>query len=198
VNVADHGRKRIGRENEPKIVREEDAESPARPMRLRSAPPTLGRQTEGGIAMTQIERSIVIDRPVEDVFAFTHDISKNTLWQTTLVESKPLTDGPLQVGSRWQDARRFLGKRVETVMELTEYEPSRSSAMKMVEGPVPLEARYQLEPVNGSTKLTATGELDAHGFFKVAEPVFARMAARELESSLGHLKDLLESEEVPS
>jgi hypothetical protein len=68
------------------------------------------------------------------------------------------------------------------------------SAVRLVEGPVPMSGRYLLEPAGGSTKLTATGELDAHGFFKLAEPVFARMTARELESSLGHLKDLLESD----
>jgi hypothetical protein len=38
-----------------------------------------------------------------------------------------------------------------------------------------------------------TGELDAHGAFKLAEPVFARITSRELEANLGHLKDLLEA-----
>ena len=38
------------------------------------------------------------------------------------------------------------------------------------------------------------GELDAHGFFKLAEPVFARITRRELEANLGHLKDLLEAD----
>ena len=42
-----------------------------------------------------------------------------------------------------------------------------------------------------------TGELDAHGFFKLAEPVFARIAGRELESNLGHLKDILEAGPSP-
>jgi hypothetical protein len=39
-----------------------------------------------------------------------------------------------------------------------------------------------------------SGELDAHGLFKLAEPVFARITARELEANLGHLKDLLEAD----
>jgi hypothetical protein len=39
-----------------------------------------------------------------------------------------------------------------------------------------------------------SGELDAHGLFKLAEPVFARMTSRELEANLGHLKDLLEAD----
>jgi hypothetical protein len=63
----------------------------------------------------------------------------------------------------------------------------------MVSGPVPLSGTYAFEAVNGGTRFTVTGELDAHGFFKLAEPVFARITGRELESNLGHLKDLLEA-----
>jgi hypothetical protein len=37
-------------------------------------------------------------------------------------------------------------------------------------------------------------ELAAHGLFKLAEPVFARITSRELEANLGHLEDLLEAE----
>ena len=145
--------------------------------------------------MTKIERSIVIDRPIDDVFEFTHDLSNNPVWQTTLVEVELLTDGPMRVGTRWKEVRRFLGKRIETVLELTEYEPNKRSAVKMVSGPVPLSGTYAFEPIDGGTSFTVGGEIDAHGFFKLAEPVFARITGRELESNLGHLKDLLEAEE---
>lgn len=143
--------------------------------------------------MTTIERSIVIDRPMAEVFEFVHDVTKDASWQTTLVESQPLTEGPVRVGTKVRELRRFVGVRVELTRELTEYEPSTKSSFRTVSGPVPMTGTYVLEQVDSTTKLTATGELDAHGFFKLAEPVFARMAGRELEASLGHLKDLLEA-----
>ena len=51
--------------------------------------------------MTKVERSIVIDRPIDEVFEFTHDPTKDAMWQTTLVESLPLTEGAMRVGTRW-------------------------------------------------------------------------------------------------
>jgi uncharacterized membrane protein len=63
--------------------------------------------------MTRIERSIVIDRPADEVFDFTHDLKNNALWHTTLVGIRPLSDGPMRVGSRWREIRTFLGKRIE-------------------------------------------------------------------------------------
>jgi uncharacterized membrane protein len=148
--------------------------------------------------MTKIERSIVIDRPIDEVFEFTHDLAKSPLWQSTLVELEVLTEGPMRVGTRWREVRRFLGKRIETVIELTEYEPNTHSAIRMVSGPIPLSGTFALEPAGDATRFTVTGELDAHGFFKLAEPVFAGLAGRELEGNLSLLDELLGTRNVPT
>jgi carbon monoxide dehydrogenase subunit G len=147
--------------------------------------------------MTRIERSIVIDRPVGEVWEFVHDIANDRLWQTTLIESEQLTDGPMGVGTRVREVRHFLGLKIELAWEVTEYEPTRKSAIKGISGPVPLSGGYRLEPVDAGTRFTVSGELDAHGLFRLAEPVFARMTRRELDANLGHLKDLLEAEKGP-
>jgi uncharacterized membrane protein len=143
--------------------------------------------------MTTIERSIVIGRPIEQVFSFVHEPQNDAAWQTTLIESAQLDDGPLKVGAQIRERRRFLGIQVEMTKEITEYEPFTRSAFKMVAGGAPMSGAYKLESVEGGTKLTAIGYVEQRGFFKMAEPLFASMAGRELEASLGHLKELLES-----
>jgi uncharacterized membrane protein len=148
--------------------------------------------------MTRVERSITIDRPVEEVFEFTHDLTKNPLWQTTLVDIEPQFDGQMRVGSQWREVRKFIGKRIETVIELTEYEPNRYSAIRMVSGPIPLNGTFVLEPVGDATRFTVTGELDAHGFFKLAEPVFAGLVGRELQANLSLLQALLGDRNAPT
>ena len=146
--------------------------------------------------MTRITRSIAIDRPIDEVWEFVHDSTKDTLWQTTLVESEKLTDGPMRVGTKVREVRHFLGLRIELTWEVTEYEPKRKSAIRGISGPIPLTGGYRLEPLGTGTRFTVSGHLDAHGVFKLAEPVFARITRRELEANLGHLKDLLEAEEI--
>ena len=143
--------------------------------------------------MTRIERSIVIERPIEEVWEFVHEPANDALWQTTLTDSEQLTDGPMRVGTRVREVRRFLGLRIETSWEVTEYEPTTKSAIRKISGPIPFSGGYRLDPAEGGTSFTVRGELDAHGFFKLAEPVFARIAGRELETNLAHLKDLLEA-----
>jgi hypothetical protein len=142
--------------------------------------------------MSSIERSIVIEKPINDVWDFVQDTANDALWQTTLIESRPLTAGPKRVGTQVHEIRRFMGLRLEMEVELTEFEPNRKSSVKTVSGGIPLSGSYVLEPLDGGTKLTMTGELDAHRTFKPAQPVFASITSRELEASLGNLKDLLE------
>ena len=50
--------------------------------------------------MSKIERSIVIDRPVNEVFNFVHEPRNDASWQTTLIESTQVDDGPLRVGTQ--------------------------------------------------------------------------------------------------
>ena len=143
--------------------------------------------------MTRIEKSIVIDRPVEEVFEFTHDARNDPVWQPTISETRQDPEGPMRVGTKVTETRHFLGRRIETTFEVTEYEPNRGSSIRSTSGPIPVTGSYALEPLDGRTRFTMTLETEAHGFFKLAEPVFARMARREVESNLGHLKDVLEA-----
>lgn len=142
--------------------------------------------------MSKIERSIVIDRPIEVVFQFIHDPRNDASWQTTLIESKQVGDAPFGVGTLLRERRRFLGIQVEMTKEITAFEPLHRSAFKMVAGGAPMSGEYALQPLDGATKVSAIGYVEPRGFFRMADALFTSMAARELEASLGHLKELLE------
>lgn len=143
--------------------------------------------------MTTVTRSIEIDRPVEDVFAYVNDIANDPVWQPTLLETRQVTEGPMVVGTRVRETRRFLGVRFESEYEVTEWDPPTRSAVRSTDGPIPASGSYTTQPVGRGTRFTMVCEIDAHGFFRLAEPVFSRMAAREIDAMLGQLKDLLEA-----
>jgi hypothetical protein len=140
----------------------------------------------------RIERSIVIDRPIDEVFRFVHDPRNDAAWQTTLIGSTQLDEGPIGLGTHVRELRRFLGIQVEMTREITDYQPPTDSAFTYVAGGAPMSGTYRLETLDGATRLTATGYVEERGFFKIAAPLFTSMAHRELDASLGHLKDLLE------
>jgi uncharacterized protein YndB with AHSA1/START domain len=146
------------------------------------------------IEMTKLEQSVVINRPIEEVFAFVTDIEKISQWMSELVEAKQTSEGPMGVGTTISAVASPLGRRVESTQEVVEYEPNRKFAIKSTAGPVPSEDAYTFESVAGGTKVTRVTEAEVGGFFKLAEPLFARTMRRQFETNFANLKDLLEAQ----
>lgn len=143
--------------------------------------------------MIRIEHSVVINRPIEEVFAFVTDIDKMSQWALELREAKKTSEGPVGVGTTFSGVVQLLGRRMENNHEVTEYEPNRKYSFKTTSGPVPMEAESTFESVAGGTRVTILAEAEPGGFFKLAEPIFARTAQRQYETNLATLKDLLEA-----
>ena len=143
--------------------------------------------------MTHIQHTITIDRPVNEVWDYVLDARNDPVWITNVVDVGRGAEAPVEVGLEIEETYKFLGVRLPTTLKVTEHEPPRRSAIEVSDGPIPARGSYQLEPVDGATRFTMTMDTDAHGFFKLAEPVFARMARRDFAASLGNLKDILEA-----
>lgn len=143
--------------------------------------------------MVKVKTSVVINRPVEEVFEYMGDPSNNVQWQSGTIESKQTSEGPRGVGTTTQAVTQFLGKRLESTGEITEYEPNRRVGVKSTSGPIPITATTTFEEVEGGTKVTLEAEGDVSGVFKLAEPIVARTAQRQFEGNYLTLKDVLEA-----
>jgi hypothetical protein len=82
--------------------------------------------------MSDLEMSIVIKRPIEEAFAFLANLENDVEWHKELVESRNTSGGLNGVGATFLFAGEFLGRRMETLWEVTEYEPDRIAAWKTV------------------------------------------------------------------
>jgi len=146
--------------------------------------------------MARIEINLVINRPVEEVFAFVSNSENLPRWRSTSLEVKKTSTGPLAVGSTFRGRFTFLGRQFDGNLVVTEHEPNRNYASKMAEGPFPLETHYTLEPVENGTHVAFTVEGAPGGFFKFAEPLVVSMARRAYEADLHNLKEMLEAQAV--
>lgn len=143
--------------------------------------------------MAQFEISTVINRPIEEVFAFASNYENNSQWISGVIEVKKTSEGPIGVGTTYSPVLTFLGRRIESETELTEYEPNRSFAEKSTSGPFPIENRTTFERVEGGTRVTFTTVAEPGGFFKLAEPLLVRMVKRQFEANFATLKELMEA-----
>jgi carbon monoxide dehydrogenase subunit G len=143
--------------------------------------------------MIKTEHSIIINRPVEEVFDFVTDPSKNAQWQEGLVESRLDSPGPMKVGAHVVDVRKFLGRDLESTLEVTAIEANKRFVQKVIAGPIPFEIIQTFEPSVNGTKLTVLAQGEPGGFFKLAAGMVQKQLQNQLEGDIERLKKALES-----
>lgn len=143
--------------------------------------------------MLRAEESVIVQRPIDEVFAYFTDPATLPEWQASALEAQLQGEGPMRAGSRAVETRKFLGRKMESTMEVLEYEPPRRFTIKASSGPVPFQVTSDLSEEDGGTLVRSVVEGEPGGFFRLAEPLVVRAVERELRNNLATLKDVLES-----
>ena len=141
-------------------------------------------------------QSEIINRPVAEVFAFLSNFENNSQWEPSVLEAYQVSSGPMQVGTKLSEVRKFMGRRVASNYEVIAYEPDRIFAVQSVSGPIQVKASYTFEPIEGGTKITDTAEFELHGFFKLLAPLFSMMVRNQMTSNFRKIKEIFERSKI--
>lgn len=143
--------------------------------------------------MEGFELSIVISRPIEDVFAVLANLENDIKWRSEWVETKNTSGGAFGVGATFCLTGEFLGRRVPTIYEVIEYEPNRSAAWKTLSGPLPLKFQRTFERVEGGTRFTIRYEAEVRGVIKLVMSLLAGTVKQQHKGDLRNVKELMET-----
>jgi uncharacterized protein YndB with AHSA1/START domain len=143
----------------------------------------------------RIQSSVQINRSREEVFAYLTKVENLTRWQANIVEARPLDGEPLRTGSRFEQTMKLGRWKIPAVCTVTEHGASERFAFSMSSaGPVDCQARFDLHPSLGGTRLTLDGEVRLKGFWRLLRPLVVMGLRQETKSELVALKRLLEAE----
>jgi carbon monoxide dehydrogenase subunit G len=142
--------------------------------------------------MIKIEKSIIINRPVEEVWKFVSNIENATKWDRGVLEARQTSEGPIGVGSMLQTRRQMLGRQRIGELRVSEYVPNRMIALQASLGRMTAQIRYAFEPVEGRTRLTGTSEIELGGLWKLITPILIPMLERDGRADMAHIKRLME------
>src|ERR1043166_3216494 len=101
--------------------------------------------------MVDVSGSILIERSVEDVFAYVTDVTKDPTWHTDVLQARKTTDGPPGVGTVWHAKFKPSMGISEGDMQVVTFEPNRKQVMRGDVGPMHPTLTYVLEPVDAGT-----------------------------------------------
>jgi carbon monoxide dehydrogenase subunit G len=143
----------------------------------------------------RFEGTTVIDRPIEEVFAFLADGENDPKFSPRVQEIRKTTDGPPGVGTVYVSTVKDAGMKSDREFELTEFQPPNRIRWKELSKNIvtATEGGYDLEAANGGTKVAIHNVLEGHGFGKLIAPLALRQARKDADAFAGRIKQAVEA-----
>ncbi len=144
----------------------------------------------------KFEATIVIDRPIEEVFAFLADGENDKKFSPRVQEISKATDGPPGLGTVYRSTVKDAGMTTKREFELTEFQQPTTirwaeRSKNVVTAP---EGGYDLEPAgDAATRLTVFNVLEGHGFGKLIAPLALRSARKGADDFARSIKTAVEA-----
>ena len=140
--------------------------------------------------------SVVIDRPIEEVFSVLTDVTLTGRWYPADVEEWWTSPSPHGVGSTRRARVRVLGRAMENDAVVTAFEPPRLAAMRGLTRSSPFEVTLRFEPVGRGTRVVTESAFHFTGPMRLLGPLFIGSYERGWERGLSNLKRMMESGEL--
>ncbi len=138
-----------------------------------------------------INESVIIERPVAEVFVYVADVRNDPSWQQGVTSVR--VAGPPGVGGRVTQVRNVLGRQVEGTAICTRFEPERTIAFEGTSDGVTYHGEITFAEVDVRTTVTFAITVQLGRLLMLTSPLVARQAKADLRASLMMLKELLEA-----
>jgi len=146
--------------------------------------------------VSEVISSIVINRPVEDVFAVLTNVENTGKWFPADVKEWWTSPPPHGVGSTRRARVKVGFMTTENDAVTTVYEPPHRAGMKGTSKNAPFEAMLEFESVEGGTRVQVAIDMFLRGPAKLFGGMFARWYGKSWDQGMLNLKRMMESGEL--
>jgi uncharacterized protein YndB with AHSA1/START domain len=144
-----------------------------------------------------VQVSDVIKRPIEEVFAFVSNMENSPLWGRTIKTTK-VSDVPISVGTGFREEAKLMGRRINSIAEVTEYDPPTRFSYANRIGNMRERASFTFEAVGEGTRTIFAGEAEMGRFAELLSPIISLLISKQVQSLFKNLKHVLETPDGPA
>lgn len=141
--------------------------------------------------MASVSSVTTINQTVDKVFASVISSDTQKSWQAGILEAKVTPNGPVGLGSIYHYTTEVMGRRMETQLQVSTFEPNKKWGVKTTGVPRPVETIYTFESVGTATQLTISMDLTG-GYPAAAEGMIKQQMQKSLDEQGHRLKQMLE------
>jgi len=154
-----------------------------------------GSTTREAAMAGRFEAVVVIDRPIEEVFAFLADGENDPKFSPRVLEIQKTTEGPPGVGTVYASTVKDGGVKTSREFKLTEFEPPTrirwtEISSNIITAP---EGGYDLAQEGEGTRVRLYNVLEGHGAGKLITPLALRSARKNADDFGNAIKTAVEA-----
>lgn len=142
--------------------------------------------------MPEATNETTIARPPAEVFGYLANAENDRAWRPGVLEIERISGEG--VGTRYRQVMSGPGgRRIDADIEITEHEAPRRLGFQTIAGPVRPTGTYELEGVEGATRVRFTLTVQLTGLKKAMAPMVRKTMTSEV-ANLDNLKQTLEAQ----
>lgn len=143
--------------------------------------------------MIHIISSTHIYQPIKRVFEFISNPENDFQWQYGTLSSIRTSEVIAALGACFQTTGNFMGHRIQSTFEVTEYDPNKKYGYKSLTGPLQSFTTYTFALASGYTQLNLLTQANVVNFVELNENILEKKLKKQLKENLAMLKSLLEA-----
>jgi hypothetical protein len=146
--------------------------------------------------MISFDLSTYIYRPLTQVFSFVATPENDFQWQYGTLDSSQISRGEMAVGTLFRVTGNFLGQRIESTYEVTEYVPNKRYGFRSRSGPLDSHTLYTFEISKATTKISMSARVSTGDLFKPGDCTVEKKIKKQYRENLALLKGVLEADRI--
>ena len=142
--------------------------------------------------MIHIISSTHIYQPIKKVFDFISNPENDFQWQYGTLTSARTPESLAGLGACFQSIGNFMGHRIKSTFEVTEYEPNAKYGFKSLSGPLQSFTSYTFDMADGYTQVNLTTQANVVNLIELNENVLEKKMKKLFKENLAMLKSIME------
>ena len=142
--------------------------------------------------MAGFKRSVVIGRPVEEVFDFATNLANAPLLMPNVTKTELLTEGGLKPGAKFRETRLMNGKERSAVIEIVEHQRPLVHAASAAMMGMRATYRFRFTSEGAATRVELEADVQGNFLWWLFLGMMSRTMEKEDGDYLNRLKDAME------
>lgn len=146
--------------------------------------------------MIRFDLNVETYRPLRDVFSFIVKPENDFHWQYGTLMSAQISQGEMGIGSVFRALGHFMGRRMEIVYEVTEFESNKKYGFRSKSGSMESHTLYTFDVIKYSTRINVFAQIEPGNTWKSSDIVMSKTVKKQYRENLALLKGVLEASPI--